>query len=163
MQPENPTKRRYSLFSKSLKSCIDPLVRPVFKAQGLAASKLIAEWEQLVGKELARHTLPLKLTFARDKNHGGTLTVSCTGAYAVTLQHMQPILIERIASYFGYKAVERILIEQRPMEAVAPAKRSVAKKGKNVDTSSIADVEDPELREALSALAKTFATPTLEQ
>ncbi len=162
MQPENPSKRRYSLFAKSLKSCVDPLVRPVFKAQGLAASKLIAEWEQLVGKELAAHTMPLKLSFAKDKNADGTLTIACSGAHALTLQHMQPVLIERIASYFGYRAVARIQIEQRPMTAPAPAKKTPQRAAKVVDSSGIANVEDEELRTALSGLAKTFATPTLD-
>lgn len=153
--------RRHSLFAKSLKSCVAPLMRPVFKMQGLAASKLISEWEAIIGKELAAHTMPAKLTFAKDKNSDGTLTIACTGAQALTLQHMQPIIIERIACYFGYKAVARIAIEQRPMTA-APTKRIKAKNPIIVDTSAIAGIEDTELREALSGLAKTFSAPTVE-
>lgn len=155
-------KRRYSLFSKTLKSCVDPLVRPVYKAQGLAASKLIGEWEQLVGKELAAYTLPLKLSFAKDKNAEGTLTVACSGAHAITLQHMQPIIIERIASYFGYRAVARIMIEQRSIASAPAIPANTKKKAKTVDISCIANVEDDELRDALSGLAKTFAAPTLK-
>ncbi|MDX2073392.1 MAG: DciA family protein [Alphaproteobacteria bacterium] len=162
MPPENPTKRRYSLFSKTLKSCVEPVVRPVLKANGLAASKLISEWEQLVGKDMAAHTLPVKLAFAKDKNSEGTLTIACSGVHALTLQHMQPVIIERIASYFGYRAVARIAIEQRPMSAPpAPVIRKIPA-AKNVDSTCITEVEDEELRNALSGLAKTFASPTLD-
>jgi len=158
MQPENPSYRRYSMFSKTLKSCVDPVVRPVLKTQGVAASKLIVEWEAIVGKEMAAYTLPIKLTFAKDKNAQGNLTLACDGAHALTLQHMLPVIIERIACYFGYKAVERISIEQRPITQVPVQKTSLRKQAaKTVDTACIAEVEDAELKSALSELAKTFA------
>ena len=153
--------RRYSLFSKSLKSCVEPVVRPVLKAQGLAASKLISEWEQIVGKELAAHTMPTKLTFTKDKKAEGNLTVACEGAHALTLQHIQPVIMERIASYFGYKAVARITIEQRPVSAKPKMKVAFKPKTRNVDISGIDQVEDPELKQALSGLAKTLSGHTL--
>ena len=132
-------------------------MRPVFKAQGLAASKLIGEWEQIIGKEMAAHTLPTKLTFAKDKNSGGTLTIACSGAHALALQHMQPIILERIASYFGYRAVARIAIEQRPLSA-APLKKTAQKRTyKKVDTACIMELGDSELHAAFSSLAKTLA------
>lgn len=154
-------KRRYSLFSKTLKSCVDPVVRPVLKSQGMAASKLITEWEYIVGAELARHTLPLKLTFPRDKNAEGTLTVACEGPHALGLQHMMPVIIERIAGYFGYRAVARITIEQRPVNMPAPPRPTRTKPAKNIDNSCLDAVVDDELKAALSGLAKTFAGHTL--
>ncbi len=162
MPPETENKRRYSLFSKPLKSCVEPLLRPVLKSQGIAASKLITEWEQLIGKEMAARTLPLKLTFPKDKNADGTLTIACEGAHALTLQHMQPMLIERIASYFGYRAVARIQIEQRPVKTAAASPVAARKTVKSLNTSSVADVEDAELKTALSDLAKTFAGSTMD-
>ena len=162
MMQEPPSKRRYSMFSKSLKSCVEPVVRPVLKAKGNAASKLITEWEQLVGKELAAYTMPVKLTFPKDKNSEGTLTVACEGAHALTFQHIQPVLLERIASYFGYRAVSRITIEQRPVKAIAAPKKPAPTPIKNLNISAIASVQDDELKAALSDLAKTFAGTTIE-
>lgn len=155
-------KRRYSLFSKSLKSCVDPLMRPVLKAKGIAASKLIAEWESIVGRELAAHTLPVSLNFPKDKNSEGTLGILCEGAYALTFQHMQPVIIERIASYFGYRAVARITIEQRPLSINRTVKKDVRiAPPKRIDMSCIDKVEDEELKTALSELAKTISGLTI--
>ena len=159
---ENTTdKRRYSLFSKSLKSCVEPVIRPSLKQHGAATSKLLLEWENIVGKELASNCHPIKLSFARDKNLEGTLLVACEGPHALTLQHMQPVIIERIASYFGYRAVAKISIEQRPMQHRKPAPKPKAPKPVHVDTGCIDEVTDPDVREALSALANSFAKPTL--
>jgi len=158
---EPTEKRRYSLFSKSLKSCVEPVVRPSLKAQGVAASKIIVEWEQIVGKELAAYTMPVKLTFPRDKNSEGTLTVACEGAYSLTLQHIQPVIMERIASYFGYRAVARINIEQRKISKAPPKRTAKVLKPRVVNTSGLEDVTDPELKEALSGLAKTLSGNTM--
>lgn len=160
MSPEDKNTRRYSLFSKTLKSVVEPTLRPVLKQHGVAASKIIAEWQNIVGVELARYTLPVKLTFSKEKNSGGVLTVACEGAHALTLQHIQPIIIERIAGYFGYKAVARITIEQRPI-AAAPTKKITAKKHQKVDKSLLDGVEDEELKAALSQLANSLAGDTL--
>jgi len=163
MQPDNPNRRRYSLFSKTLKSCVEPVVRPVLKAHGTAASKLITEWEHIVGKEMAGHTLPVKLTFAKDKNSEGNLTIACDGAHALTLQHMQPMIMERIAGYFGYKAVARITIEQRKISTEMPKKPAHKHVAKKVDMSCIEEVADDELKTALSGLAKSFTSHTLDK
>lgn len=157
--PSEPTdKRRYSLFSKTLRSCVEPVVRPVIKSKGIATSKLISEWESIVGPKLAKNTFPARLSFARDANANGTLTIACDGAHALELQHMQPLIIERIASYFGYRAVARITIEQRAGQSMKPAKPAKKKPtAKPVNMDCLGAVEDPELKEALSGLAKTFA------
>jgi hypothetical protein len=162
MQPENHNKRRYSLFSKTLKSCVDPVVRPVLKSHGTAASKLISEWEHIVGKELCEYTLPVKLIFAKDKNAEGTLTIACDGVQALALQHMQPVIIERIASYFGYRAVTRISIEQRQVSQIKVTKPTPKRTEKKLDTACLANVEDDDLKNALSGLAKTFTSHTLD-
>lgn len=153
----DPKPRKFSLFAKPLKGCVESLVRPVFKAQGAAASKLAMEWSQIVGREMAAYTAPTKLTFAKDKNNEGTLTIACEGAHALTFQHMQPVIIERIASYFGYRAVARISIEQRPLSAPAPKKTAKKLVHKNVDISCLDDVKDSDLHAAFSSLAKTLA------
>src|SRR5258708_1653919 len=110
-----PEKRFYSPFPKLLERCVEPLLRPVLKAQGralkgegLAGSGLLTKWESIGGAELASHVVPEKLSFPPGKKTGGTLTVSVENGFATELQHMQPVILERLAIYFGYQAVARI-------------------------------------------------------
>lgn len=159
MQPENP-KRRYNLFSKQLGSCVEPMLRPVFKAQGAAASKLMSEWPMIVGADMAAYSAPTKLSFAKQKNNEGTLTVACEGAHALTLQHMVPLILERITNYFGYQAVARISIEQRLISPPRPAAKKRTISSKKIDSSCLENVEDSELREALRDFAKELANPS---
>ncbi len=156
MQP--PDKRRYSLFSKTLKSCVDPLLRPIIKTQGAAASKLITEWPEIVGNDIAAYSAPIRVQFPKDKNSGGTLYIACEGAHALTLQHMIPVIIERLTMYFGYPAVARIMLEQTLISRHKPAKAPAAsKKSIVIDTACLAEVEDAELKKVLTDFASELS------
>lgn len=152
-------KRYFSLFPKTLERCIEPLMKPVLKTQGLAGSKIISDWASIVGPELARRSVPEKLSFPAGKKSGGTLMISVENGFATELQHMQPIILERLASYFGYKAIVKLGITHnwpaaRPAEAKKPAKAPLP-----ADCSRMADeVEDDELKAALKSFAQTLST-----
>ena len=151
-------KRKYSLFPKTLASVVEPVTRPLLKKQGLAGSRILTEWESVVGPQLARHCLPEKLSFPAGKKTGGTLTISVENGFATELQHMQPLILERIAGYFGYHAVSRIVISHgwqpvMPQEATAPPRKALP-----ANCAAMADgVDDPELKAALQSLARTLA------
>lgn len=153
-------KRKYSLFPKTLASVVEPVTRPLFKTQGLAGSRLLTEWDSIVGASLARHCLPEKLSFPAGKKTGGTLTISVENGFATELQHMQPIILERIAGYFGYAAVNRIVISHG---WTAPAKEEHLPKPRPALPAECLQmtegVEDPELKAALASLARTLAEP----
>ena len=159
MPPEKPIYRRSSMFAKSLKSCIEPVTRPLMKTQGLAGSRILEEWEHIVGKKLAHYTAPEKLTFTVGKKTDGTLTIACESAHALELQHMQPIILERIATYFGYKAVARITISQCFVGPTpAPIKKSTIKPV-NLNTDCLSEITDPDLKKALEGFAQTLVKP----
>ncbi len=153
----NQDKRRYSLFPKTLGSVVEPLTRPVLKKQGLARTRILTEWSTIVGPELARHCAPEKLSFPAGKKNSGTLTISVEHGFNTELQHMTPLILERLASYFGYAAVSRIVIShgwQVPMEKL-PAKPRRALPAECVTLTD--GVEDPLLKDALRSLARTLA------
>jgi hypothetical protein len=157
--PHDPSeKRRYSLFSKTLKSCVDPVLRPIIKTQGAAASKLITEWPEIVGNDIAAYSAPIRLQFPKDKNSGGTLYIACEGAHALTLQHMAPMLIERLTMYFGYPAVARIMLEQTLIsrEPTTKPKPTSRKTAPPINTDCLADIEDEELKKVLTDFATTL-------
>ncbi len=155
---EEPKFRKFSLFPKTLGACVEPITRPALKEQGLAGSRILTEWASIVGPKLAQHSLPENLSFPKGKKTGGTLVISTENGFATEIQHMQPIILERLASYFGYQAIARITISHSWVPAKPPAPKPAPKatlpKGTHLCTEG---VEDPELREALASLAKTLA------
>ena len=152
------TIRKYSLFPKTLEQCVEPMLRPVFKDKGLAGSRLLTEWASIIGHALASHTLPEKLAFPPGKKSGGVLTISVENGFATELQHMQPVILERLAGYFGYAAVNRIAISHTWLPA-EPVKTSALapSKGPAINADITATVEDSELKAALVSLARTLS------
>ncbi|MBY0407307.1 MAG: DUF721 domain-containing protein [Rickettsiales bacterium] len=151
------TPRRFSLFPKTLGDCIEPVTRPALKSQGLAGSKILTEWPAIVGPELSRHCLPESLSFPRGKKTGGTLTISAENGFATQLTHMQPIILERLASYFGYQAVARMVISHSWV-AMKHAEKAKPKQRMTAQEAAVTDeVTDPDLREALAGLGRALS------
>jgi len=157
--PENI--RRYSLFPKTLARSVEQAVKPVFKKHGFAEHRILTEWHSIVGAELAAYSIPQKLTFPARKKDGGTLHVLVMSGRALELQHMQPVIIDRIATYFGYAAVARLAF----MQTLAPVfskETQVAVKRKARPSAAtaalVAECDDSELRGALLSLGAALAT-----
>ncbi len=110
---------------------------------------------------MARHTQPEKIVFSRDGVSGGTLHLRCdSGAFATEIQHLEPQIIERVNTFFGYKAVVRVKLIQGPLPkikgepAAQPARPLSADEAKNL-SGTVANVDDDELREALERLGQS--------
>ena len=151
-------KRTFSLFAKSLEHCIEPLTRPLLKTQGLAGSRIVSQWYSIVGPQLAAHTQPEKLTFPKGKKTEGTLVISTENGFATELQHMQPVILERLSSYFGYAAISRIVISHSWMERPEPTTPAPPRPTLAQGSLGIIDqVDDDDLKKALASLGKTLS------
>ncbi len=150
--------RKTSMFPRTLAQCIEPAVRPVLKSQGLAGSRILTEWPAIVGKKLAAYSVPEKLSFPPGKKTGGTLTIAVENGFAPEIQHQQPIIMQRLATYFGYQAIARISISHTYLPIQASNAKLPAKKGALPKAiGSYADeIKDDELRATLQSFAKTL-------
>lgn len=99
------------------------LVAPALRKQGFSQADIITRWGTIVGSLLAERSVPQRLRFGPE---GGVLQVTVDGSYALELQHQEPVIIDRINSYFGYRAVARINMRQAPIAAVTRKKRTIA-------------------------------------
>lgn len=161
--PSNFTKkpkweRRGGMFAKSLSSCVDTVTQPALKQNGLAGSRILTHWASIVGPSLSLNAVPVKLAFTRGKKTDGVLTICIRPGFAPQLQHQQPMILERIAQYFGYQAVSRIMIlHQWPKDSDAVVKRAIKRPISKEAAAQVAQVSNPELRAALTALADAIA------
>ena len=150
--------RRSSMLPKTLSQCIEPITRPVFKTQGLAGTRIISEWSSIVGTKFASHCIPQKLSFSAGKKTDGTLSIAVENGFAPELQHLQPVILDRLATYFGYKAVTRITISHTyiPEQEKLSATKQKSRLPKN-NLTITEQIEDEELRAALTNIAKTLS------
>lgn len=128
-------KRHFYSLSEIIFKMLDPILR---KRTGLNVA-LIENWSQIAGRDIAEHTVPLKIIWKRRVDQDeifqpGTLIVACEGFVALKLIHETAELIHRINVFFGYIALNRIKIEQRNVSVFSnqlPRKLSLSVKEKN--------------------------------
>ncbi len=141
--------RREGFGPQPLGALIAPLLRPVVAKRGTTKAELIAEWPAIVGPRLADLTTPRRLT-------AGTLTLACTGAAALELQHSAAALIERINTHLGRKAVERLRFKQDLLLPLAATLPPIAPETEAAIAAQLAGFPPSPLRDALAALARAL-------
>lgn len=145
--------RRYGL--RPLAKAADAVTRPAFGRRGFAMGQLLTHWPQIAGERLADQSQPEKLHYAQGKGDNGTLWVLVDGAAALELQHMQPVLIERINRLCGFRAVGALRILQGPMPArILPLvpMRPLRPAEKKAVLRELEPISDPQLKAALERL-----------
>ena len=100
----------------SIRDLLDPLMA---KRANVDLSLALA-WQQVAGEKLHGRTQPLHIQWPQrlspdDQFKPGTLVVAAEGSVALDLQYTSGELIERINRFFGYPAVSKIRIEQKPV------------------------------------------------
>ncbi|HWA42638.1 MAG TPA: DciA family protein [Hypericibacter adhaerens] len=157
---EAPRKGRMQALAASLPG----IAGKALGKRGLAEGGLVTDWTAIVGEQLARSTLPLKLAFAGRERRDGTLHLRVAGAIALELQHLEPQLIERINAYLGYGAVARLRLERGPLPQVArgrrlaePSTAPLAPAESAAIDRSVEGIADEALRQSLARLGATLA------
>lgn len=148
-----PVERRYGL--RPLAKAADAVTRPAFGRRGFALGALLTHWPQIAGERLADYCQPEKLQFAQGKGDSGTLWIRVDAAAALEVQHMHPVLIARINSQCGFRAVTAIRIIQGPVTP-RPAPQAPPRPLKALEQQAlqreVAQIDDPQLRAALERL-----------
>lgn len=105
--------KRCYLFPKTLGGALDWATQPVFQKQGFTNSDVIYRWRDIVGAELSDYCTPVKLTPPAGGNVEGRLYVKVrSGAHAMQVQYSEPTILERLATFYGYRIATRIIILQ---------------------------------------------------
>ncbi len=135
---------------------------PVLAKRAGINSMLLGMWDEVVGPDFADCTRPEHIKWPRrasqsDAFEPGTLTIACEGARAVFLSHTQDQLVQRLNSVFGFPAVDRIKIVQKPVSSGARVVRKqpeLPPERQKKLASLVDDIEDSKLRDALIRLGK---------
>lgn len=117
-QPSKARRRRVTKVSRAA----SPLVSKAIRAKGFAEAEIVTRWGRIVGEELARATVPIKLQFPRGQRAGATLHVRTVSAFAPLLQQRAPHVIELVNRFLGYAAVARMEVKQGPLPDVTVSK-----------------------------------------
>ena len=129
-----------------------------FRRFGFIQSSIVSRWKEIVGDRYARVSSPESIRFPTGRKGGGALTLLVDGAHAPLIQHLAPMIMERVNRFFGYEAINRVVFRQGrpatdPPRPVRPELRPVPKELGD----GLREIADPELRACLESLAARIA------
>lgn len=165
--PISAARRPPYIAAKLAGSFVSGLTRKAFEKHGFSAASLLTDWSRIVGTTVAAYTHPERLKWPRgvetyaeteagaEGRPGATLVLRVDPARALDVEYRGRQILERINAYFGYRAVEELRLIQAPLEKTAPAPLSgfaPALRPGPAAPSTVATVEDPDLRAALARL-----------
>jgi hypothetical protein len=148
---------------RPLADFIDTCLGPALAAQGFAASDVIVAWPEIVGERLAAFTQPVKIEWKR-KGPGAdpearpdpaTLVIRVESA--LEMQHLAPLVIERVNAHYGWRCVGRLVLKQGPVRRAEPKQPRtvrVSPADRQKVEAAVGPIEEAGLRAALERLGE---------
>lgn len=161
MKSKDPTRKKQMT---RLSKLVDPMIEPSARARGFVLSRLISEWQQIVG-DMATWCQPVEMKFSKGETINGSLKLAIASGRGPEASLQTQNIISRVNAAFGYAAISRITLVQNfshsaPKMAAPPTtKRDPKRDSRNQDVWTLDEklnkVKSPELRAAL----RRFGTP----
>jgi hypothetical protein len=143
---------------RALASSLTSTTKAIFGKRGFADGSILRDWSLIVGEHLAAHSQPEQIAYSKGRDCGFLHLRIDSGSMATEMQHLLPLLIERINSYFGFKAIDRVKITQGPLPAKDRKQvwspRILASEEEIRLAKSLGDIEDEDLRKVLQTLGR---------
>jgi hypothetical protein len=129
-----------------------------FKRFGFVQGAVVSRWAEIVGDRYAKVSTPESIRFPGGHKSGGTLSLIVEGAHAPLMQHLTPLIVERVNRFFGYEAVDKIAFRQGRIAArAAKVTRPTPAPVPRELGEGLRAIADPELRACLESLAEKLA------
>jgi hypothetical protein len=150
-------------WSRPLADLVQTAIDPILARQGFGQTRLVLFWDEIVGERLASVSRPVKMRCtarrhdraAEDDCLPATLIVRVEAGFALEMQHLASVVIERVNAHFGWRCVSRLVLMQGPVSSPPFIGRVVRQTDKAAEMAAETivgnDVDEP-LRQALTRL-----------
>jgi hypothetical protein len=155
-QAEAPRANR----ARAVSDIVPDIGRAAFRRFGFVQSSIVSRWREIVGDRYAAVSSPESIRFPAGKRSEGVLNLIVEGAHAPMMQHVVPVIVERINRFFGYQAVSRVAFRQGLVQVARAKARAAPPSLRPIPVElgdSLREVADPELRAILESLARGVA------
>ncbi|WP_312525126.1 DUF721 domain-containing protein [Paracoccus sp. (in: a-proteobacteria)] len=147
-----PAKRRMRGFEVA-SSLVAQRIRSVGETRGFAVARLLTNWAEVVGADIAARTRPVRISHGRGM--GATLTLLVQGAHAPLIEMELPRIREKVNACYGFNAVSRITLTQTAPTGFAEGQAQFTPAPKAVKPPSSDDINRAE------TIAQGFTDPGL--
>lgn len=140
----------------------EKLAAASFARYGFAYGELLARWPDIAGVEIARLCSPQRIKWPRgggdDKRKlGGSLVLRAEPGCGLEVQHLVPVILERVNQFYGFGAISTVITQQ----GSTPSPKNMKRKDNRSSVDVVQAVEartngisDDELRAALRRLGE---------
>jgi hypothetical protein len=121
-------------FARPLADFVLKELDPLVARQGFGEASLLMQWPAIVGERLAGICAPEKLQWpARGRKASpdrpqepATLTLRVEPGFGLEVQHLAPVIAERVNGHLGWRCVGRVTLRQQSLESrpTEPARRT---------------------------------------
>ena len=161
----------YTSWSRPLADLVGAAIDPVLARQGFGESQIVLYWEDIVGERLAAMSEPLALKWpprgaARMDHAPATLVIRVESGFALELQHLTAIVIERVNGYLGFACIDRVALRQGPVTRQTAGKqrsRPPSPEAIAAAASMVCGIDETTLREALARLGAHIIEGSLDR
>lgn len=142
-----------------LPATLDPLVAKL----GMSQATLVLDWAEIVGARIASLSEPARLRWPprgpksdpTRATEPATLQLRVAPGFGLEIQHLAPVIIERVNAHLGWRCVGKVALRQEPFRPRQAAARRPppADPRARVEAEALAEgIEDEALRAALVRL-----------
>ena len=151
------SKQRYKTIQglRSFKDTLPTEAKRILNKKGKIYNETLDNWKYLVGKDLFKVCYP-KSFKGSNKINGSSLNIMVKRGNEVDLEYSKKDIIKKINTYFGYQAIERIILNtfDGNLEKVKDKSLLDATKNKHID--KIRNIKNDKIKNSLIELSKLF-------
>ena len=151
------SKQRYKTIQglRSFKDTLPTEAKRILNKKGRIYNETLDNWKYLVGKDLFKVCYP-KSFKSSNKINGSSLNIMVKRGSEVDLEYSKKDIIKKINTYFGYQAIERIILNtfDGNLEKVKDKSLLDATKNKHID--KIRNIKNDKIKNSLIELSKLF-------
>ena len=160
---KNNEKSKRAYVPKTIGDSLKKINRDFSNKYGKIEYLIITKWPKIVGQFFANHSEPNKISRIPDgENDTGDviysnyLHINVSPAAAVEFQHFKDKIIDKINSYFGYKAISNIRLKQNFIPKKNYTKKQNSIKNISLGKSDIKNINNKELEKSLEKLIQSI-------
>ena len=151
------SKQRYKTIQglRSFKDTLPTEAKRILNKKGKIYNETLDNWKYLVGKDLFKVCYP-KSFKGSNKINGSSLNIMVKRGSEVDLEYSKKDIIKKINTYFGYQAIERIILNTFDGNFEKVKDKSLLDATKNKHIDKIRNIKNDKIKNSLIELSKLF-------
>ena len=168
---------RGKTWGRPLGDWVGACIAPALARYGFGEADLVTAWVDIAGERVASFAEPIAIKWPRGlakgvvetdasgaavEHRAATLILRVEGVFALELQHLAPMLVERVNAHLGWRCIGKLALRQAPLQGRPPAKPppsppspAAVERARDL----VAGIEDDALRKALVRLGSRALKP----